>query len=277
MPTLTPPIEGAAPTYWLNQGDAESQRLVRQGRIANPVTREVFRAAGIAPGMKVLDIGTGPGDLGLVAADIVGPQGHVTGVDRNADVLSTARSRAVASNTEHVTFIQGDALTFAPDERYEAVVGRAVLVYVADPVATLRNLVGLLAPGGIVAFQEYNFEANTIRTEPPMPTWLQVAGWVERLARTSGLGLTMGFDLHRVFVEAGLLAPRMRIDAEVSGAPDWDGFGYLAETLRSMLPRIFEAGIATPEEVDIETLADHLRADVLDAQGVATTPDLVSA
>jgi ubiquinone/menaquinone biosynthesis C-methylase UbiE len=48
-----------------------------------PITERLLRSAGIEPGMRVLDIGCGAGDVSMLAAELVGSTGSVVGIDRN--------------------------------------------------------------------------------------------------------------------------------------------------------------------------------------------------
>jgi 2-polyprenyl-3-methyl-5-hydroxy-6-metoxy-1,4-benzoquinol methylase len=68
-------------TYVLGHDDVEVQRLLLQGRLYNDYTEHALRLAGLRPGMRVLDIGCGPGDVSFIAARLVGPTGTVLGVD----------------------------------------------------------------------------------------------------------------------------------------------------------------------------------------------------
>src|SRR5262249_30726946 len=70
-----------------------AERLILQARILRPYTEKFFRAAGLAPGMRVLDVGSGMGDVSLLSADIVGPGGRVLGIDRDVAALDNARRR----------------------------------------------------------------------------------------------------------------------------------------------------------------------------------------
>jgi tRNA A58 N-methylase Trm61 len=80
----------AGSTYTLGHSDAEIQRLLLQGRIYNQHTANALRMAGLQPGMRVLDVGCGPGDVSIVASQLVGPTGTVVGVDASADVIELA-------------------------------------------------------------------------------------------------------------------------------------------------------------------------------------------
>ena len=66
-----------------NSTDAEHERLIRQAQWVNPHTERCFREAGIGPGYRVLDLGSGVGDVALLLAQLVGPTGEVIGVERD--------------------------------------------------------------------------------------------------------------------------------------------------------------------------------------------------
>ena len=76
-------------TYALGYSTEETARLEKQAHLWNASTRGLFKEAGIGAGMKVLDIGSGAGDVALLAADLVGPSGTVIGVDSDPAVLET--------------------------------------------------------------------------------------------------------------------------------------------------------------------------------------------
>ena len=71
----------------------------------------IFDAAGIRPGMRVLDLGCGVGDAAFVAADLVGPDGYVVGVDRSAEALARARIRAEQRGLAQVEFLRATSMT----------------------------------------------------------------------------------------------------------------------------------------------------------------------
>jgi ubiquinone/menaquinone biosynthesis C-methylase UbiE len=144
------------PTYWLGRDVAETRRLIQQSRFLNPFTGWVLREAGISEGMKVLDVGSGSGDVALLAADLVGLQGTVVGVDANPAVLEMASGRADSAGLTNVEFVAGDCRSMELGDGFDAVVGRLVLLFVSDSVETLRSLVERRKPGGIVSFQETN-------------------------------------------------------------------------------------------------------------------------
>jgi ubiquinone/menaquinone biosynthesis C-methylase UbiE len=153
--------------YILGHSDHATRRLILQHQIYGPITRRFFEAAGIGRGMKVLDVGSGAGDVAILAADLVGPSGRVVGVDGNAEILETARERTAAAGWRNVEFISGELPSVVTDRDFDAVVGRWVLMHVPDPVALLRDVASRLRVGGIVAFQENDFTYPPTTFPPP--------------------------------------------------------------------------------------------------------------
>lgn len=263
-------------TYLMGRGEAETRRLISQSKLYGRFTRRLLEDAGVEKGMKVLDVGTGAGDLALMAAEMVGPTGGVVGVDQDPQVLKAASARAEAARLDNIYFYAGDFRRGVPgDGPFDAVVGRLVLLYVPDPAEALRGLVDRLKPGGVAAFGEFNFVAESALARPSTPVWEKMWGWMRAVVREVGLDPATGYNLRRTFLNAGLPEPEMNLCSPVGGGPDWPGYDYAAESLRSMLPLILKLGIATEGEVEIETLARRLRAETVAADGVVKAPDLL--
>jgi GNAT superfamily N-acetyltransferase/SAM-dependent methyltransferase len=263
--------------YPLGRDDAETRRLVLQHQLYAPLTREVFTAAGITRGMTVLDVGSGAGDVALLLTDMVGPQGRVVGVDVHADILEQARQRVAAAGWSNVAFTAGDVHTAELPADLDAVVGRWVLMYQADPAHTLRRLAARVRPGGVVAMIESLDLTVPVRTHPPTPTHEQIATWTARLDGVEGPIADMGLRLYRTFLDAGLPAPQLRLGAPIGGGPDWPGYAYMAASIRSLMPYLTRLGAVTAEEIGIDTLEERLRADVVAAGGVQLLPPVVGA
>jgi ubiquinone/menaquinone biosynthesis C-methylase UbiE len=261
----------------LPDGSAETERLIRQSAFINAFTRALFAEAGIAPGMRVLDVGSGAGDVALIAADMVGPGGEVVGIDRNGAALALARARAATVGFAHLTFREGDLADLAPEWNFDAVVGRLVLMYMPDPAATLRALAGHLRRGGVVAFGEYNITPGPMRDPPAMPLTKKLFGWIDGAFRHAGAETRMGDRLFLTFRKAGLPFPTLSLMSHMGGGPDWDGYAYAAATVRSLLPLILKAGLASEAEIGIDTLEERLRAETTAANGVIRLPELVNA
>jgi ubiquinone/menaquinone biosynthesis C-methylase UbiE len=270
------PATALSDSYALGRSAAETQRLIRQAQIYAPLTRQFFAAAGITAGMKVLDIGSGAGDVALLLADMVGPQGSVIGVEMNPVILDTARERVAAAGWTNVTFLAGDVRDIHLDNDFDAVVGRWVLMYLPDPVAVLQLLLRHMNPGGIVAFQESDFTYPPMAL-PPARVHQQVQQWTTPPPGSRGPDQQTGSKLHQIYQDAGLPAPQLRLTAPIGGGPEWPGYAYVADTVRSLLPMLQQMGLVTAEDVDIDTLADRLRAEVVSQGGVQMLPMVIGA
>jgi ubiquinone/menaquinone biosynthesis C-methylase UbiE len=263
-------------SYALGRTMAETRRLMRQAQIYGPITRQFLVSAGIGTGMKVLDVGSGAGDVALLLADLVGPRGNVVGVEMNADILETARARVNAVGWTNVTFLDGDVTSIVLDDDFDAVVGRWILMYLPDPVPVLRGLAERVRPGGTIAFQENDFTYPPT-TFPPAPLHQQIMRWTTPPSGSGGPDQQMGSRLYQTYLDAGLPAPQLRLDAPVGGGENWPGYAYVADTIRSLLPMLEQMGHISAEDVDIETLANRLRAEVVDQRGVQMLPIVMGA
>jgi SAM-dependent methyltransferase len=233
------------------------------------------RAAGIEPGMRVLDLGTGPGHVALMLAEMVGPSGAVVGVDQAAAALTVARRRAQELGLGNVRFVQADATAWRDDEPFDAVVERLLLFHTRDPVAVVRHHAAGLRPDGLVAC--IDFDVGGARTFPAGPLVTQVAGWLEAGFRHGGADPTVGARLALILKAAGL--------RDVGGfgvvaylAPDDpSGPRFIAGVTRSLLPVITAAGIATADEIGLETLEERIGEEMRSTDAVFMPPTVVGA
>ena len=263
--------------YTMGRSEAETERLIEQSQLYDDVTRRFFLRCGIAKGMKVLEIGSGAGDVAFTLAEFVGEEGTVTGVDVNAEILETARVRANEAGLKNVDFVAGDARALELDTDFDAVVGRLVLLYMADPVDALKKLSDHLRPGGIVAFQDIDFSLYAGSEHPDTPVLNNLIKWGVGTFERSGAHIGMGMELYRAFVDAGLPEPNLNFEAPMGGPAEWPGYEYLANSFRSILPLIEAYGIATAEEVDIDTLPERLRAEVVASKRPLVLPPHITA
>jgi arsenite methyltransferase len=112
--------------------------------VANP-----FSLGRLVPGERVLDVGSGAGTDSLVAAQMVGPDGHVTGIDMTPEMLAKARAAAAEMGASNVEFVEGEVerLPF-PADSFDVVLSNGVIDLVPDKDAVLSELYRVLRPGG---------------------------------------------------------------------------------------------------------------------------------
>jgi SAM-dependent methyltransferase len=267
---------GSPQIYVFGRSVGEAQAIQRLAQILAPVTRQFLEQAGLCAGMKVLEAGSGAGDVALLAAELVGPIGRVIGVDNNPEILATARARAQVARLTQVSFVESDLTALVLDDTFDAVVGRYILHHVRAPVLVLRQLVRHLRPGGIVAFQEVDL-TRLGTSVPPLPLFEQVGEWIKESLRREGLDLQFGLSLYRLFLDVGLPPPQIHCQSFLGTGPEWPWYDVLAGRVGSVLPLLLKYGLVTAEEVEISTLAHRLRKAAAANPGVVMAPDLVSA
>jgi trans-aconitate methyltransferase len=261
-------------TYVLGRTAKETERLQTQAAFLQPFTERLFCDAGLEPGMKVLDIGSGAGDVALLAARKVGPKGAVIGIDTNPLILQTACDRVRDAGYNNVSFEAGDIRELSLPRDFDAVVGRLVLMYVSDPAAAMRAVTDHLRPGGIVAFQEPDLSQRAY-AHPPSSLLDQIYNWLSTAFRESGADIEMGLKLRSLCLKAGLSDLHLEAERLIGGGADWGGYDHIAAVVTSVLPFLETRGIATTKEVEPETLAERLRNDIVSRDSTVVSLTLV--
>lgn len=223
--------------------------------VAELFTERLLKDAGIAPGISVVDIGCGRGDVSFLVARLVGEHGRVLGIDQDGPSILAARERAVVSALPNITFEEGDfSMPSVPDSTFDAVVGRRVLMYQPDAKEAVRLLSRVLRPGGLIIFQEHDATVGPVSLMP-LPLQARVRGWIWQTVQREGADIHMGFHLALVLTETGFRVEQVRAEAVVQTPTQSHP---IAQIVRLMLPRIVSHGVATEAEIDIETLESRL-------------------
>jgi len=250
--------------YILGQSEYEYERLTFQAKIVRPFTEKFFRLAGVSPAMRVLEIGSGMGDVAFLAGEIVGPEGWVLGVDQDTAGLEKARERSRQQGcSSWVSFEASKLAEFDTAGQFDAIVGRYILLYQQDPGAIIRRLLKFLKPGGIVVFHEMDF-ANTHSSDPPCAFWDEIYGLLSEAFRRAGNPPDYGRRVAKAFLEAGLPFPTVLAESLAGGGRGSYLYRWIANTLISVGPRLKQMGLALPDGVTAdETLAKRLQEEVV--------------
>jgi SAM-dependent methyltransferase len=251
------------PAYILGHSNREISRLKVQARLLEPVTQQFLRDAGITAGMRVLDIGSGAGDVAFLAAELVGRSGEVIGSDTATAAVAAATSAAEERGLRNVSFREGDPAHMEFNQRFDAIVGRYVLLFQASPAEMLRKLARHVRPGGVMVFHEPDWASA--RSTPPAPTYDRCVAWVRDTFRIAGTDSDMAGKLYTAFVGADLAAPSMRMQTFIGGgAASSEFLQAVADLIGSLVPTMERQGVATAAEADVATLAERLMVEVID-------------
>jgi len=251
--------------YPLGHTDAEHERLIRQAAQVAPITERFFREAGIGPGQRVLDLGSGVGDVAMLVARMVGPSGEVVAVERDRNSIAKASARVTESGFRNVSFNESNVDEILNEKPFDAAVGRFILMYLADPVATLRSISQVVRSGGVIVFQEPTW-VPVVSHLQALPLWFATASLIDKTMRTSA-NHDMGAELYHTFVEAGLPAPTVRMELPMGREP------YLAQwyydTLSSLLPQVEQLHMPIESLGPLDSLVQRLQDEVAKSKTVA--------
>ena len=262
-------------TYSLGASESELARLDAQAAsIARP-TAVFLRSAGIAPGMRVLDLGTGLGHVAFQISDLVGPGGTVVAIDQAAATLAVAERRRIAADIKNVRFVQADARTFRDVEAFDAVVGRLILFHVPDPVEVIRHHLNGLVDDGLLLM--IDFDVGSVRSEPPVPLFNVAREWVIEAFRRAGANPIIGTQLGLVLGDAGLADIQTFGLQSYLTADDPAGPALLSSVVNSLAPIIVANGIATEEELALDSLQERLSRQLQARRAVALIPAVAGA
>ena len=242
--------------YYLGHSQLELDRLMAQAVVLRPITERLLLKAGLRPGMRVLDLGCGAGDVSLLVAERVGPNGFVVGIDIVEKAVNLARRRAEEHGFENAAFHLADDPDCAETEPFDLVIGRYVLHHQADPVEFIRAAATRLRPGGILAFHELDVGAG-FATLPAVPAFDAIAAEMVTRARAGTATPDAACRLISLFVAAGLPAPKLFCERPVGGDFDSPLFRWCAANFAAI------RALTHPEDAPVS--ADAVEATLRDA------------
>ncbi|WP_312267774.1 methyltransferase domain-containing protein [Pseudescherichia sp.] len=229
-------------------------------------TLQLLIDADISAGMRVLDVGCGSGDVTFMLSKLVTDTGEVIGIDHDRNALSIAGERKITSSKQaQPIFIQSGLLDLPESVgTFDAIVGRRVLMYQADTVAAITELAKHLRPGGVMIFQEHDTTMVPASIDS-FELHRKAQGWIQQMIALEGADLHIGFNLHSILTNAGLNVESVRAECLVQ-TPDTPY--SLGNIVKACLPRIVALGVATPEEIGIETLQQRLDDERKKSKGI---------
>jgi len=261
--------------YSLGASESELARLDAQAASIAAPTALFLKSAGIAPGMRALDLGTGLGHVAFQLSQLVGPAGAVIGVDQAAPMLAVAEQRRAAAGIENVRFVEADAHTFRDHEAFDAVVGRLILFHLPGPVEVLRHHIAGLAEDGLMLM--IDFDVGSVRSEPPVPLFDAARDWVIEAFRRAGANPIIGTQLGLLLHDAGLTDVQTFGIQSYLTPDDAAGPALLSSVVNSLAPVIVANRIATEEELALDSLRQRLTRELQTNRAIGLIPAVAGA
>jgi 2-polyprenyl-3-methyl-5-hydroxy-6-metoxy-1,4-benzoquinol methylase len=263
----------ASTAYVMGHDEREHRRLALQASILNPFTEQLLRRAGIAPGMGVLDLGCGVGEVSMIAARLVGRHGQVVGIDADESALMTAQEKAQQQGIGNIAYVHSDVHSYRPERLFDAVTGRFILVHTPNPLSVVQASFSMLNPRGVAIFQEYEYSFSHPAC-PELPLDSQIKSFLRDFF-AKVCHVRVGTELFHLFIEAGFSSPDCRVEYPIDGGPDSPFYEWRTESLRTILPRAKALGLAHDFLGDIDTLAQRLREEAVSGRSGVPGPVMV--
>ena len=258
--------------YRLGHSQLELRRLIAQAEVLRPITERLLKSAGIKPGMRILDLGCGAGDVTMLAAELVGPEGAAVGVDRAAEAVALATQRAERAGIRNVVFQEGTETDPHDGWRYDIVIGRYVVIHQPDPVSFIRAALGRLRPGGVLAFHEIDLR-KTGETSPAAPGVDAILIHIIDVMRSVCQRPDAAGRLIELFTEAGASDPKLFCERPAAAGARGTVQRWIALTSAAVRT------LADPDGrfADPETIEAEIGAELVRARAQLVAPDQVCA
>lgn len=260
--------------YALGNTDAEHRRLARQAERFDPILERLFIAAGVGRGQRILDLGSGAGDVAILLSRLVGPDGAVVGVERDADSHEWAKQRVRRLGIRNVAFVQADIDRLPSAEPYDGAVGRFILMFLPDPVAALRTIARTVRRGGCIAFLE-PWWTPYLAAFPNLPLWSATLTVIRDAFRRAGARTEMGIELKAAFEGAGLHTPQTHLEMPIGG--DAPTVAWATDVLESLLTDRASRDETATILGDLATLQTRLETEVAASHEAVGWPPVVGA
>jgi SAM-dependent methyltransferase len=234
--------------YFLGQSAAEQERLQKQAEELARDAKDLFDLIGLAPGWRAVELGCGPSGCLALLSGLVGASGSVVGVEIDSQAVELARRHLTQARIENVEVRQGDAkATGLARGSFDMAIARLVAVNIPEPERIVAEMVALVKPGGIVAFQEADWGLRI--SEPPLPALDRLLNVFEIYASSNGMDLFVGRKVSRWLKAAGLQDIQVRPIARAY-PPDNPQRIFLLQFVENLRPRIINGGLILEAELD---------------------------
>jgi SAM-dependent methyltransferase len=239
------PHDSPSGRYALATGKTADYRLRLLHGLYGPGTRRVLLGAGLRPGMRVADLGCGVGMVTALLAELVGPEGHVVGIDASGAQLVQARERLRAWDG-NVSLVEASATaTGLSRASFDLVYCRFLLIHLPDPERALCEMGALLKPGGLLVCEDGDL--TTAGSEPPsaLDAFADLFG---RLGPRRGVDYTLGRRLFQMVLAADFPAPEITFNQPVIARGE--NKRLLELSVAEAGPAFVEVGLLTAEQLD---------------------------
>jgi SAM-dependent methyltransferase len=239
--------------YVLATGSAAANRLRILHSVYGPGARRALTRAGIRKGMRVADLGCGVGMVTQMLAELVGPSGTVVGVDFSGPQIEQARALLPAGMT-NASFLEASATdTGLPEESFDLVYCRFLLIHLMEPDLALREMHRLLKPSGILVCEDGDLTSADSEPASRLQEFSKLFGC---LGPKWGVDYTLGRRLFQMVLDANFSDPQITFNQPVFASGEKKRL--LELSVAEAGPSFVAAGLISPDALE-QLLAEMRR------------------
>jgi SAM-dependent methyltransferase len=236
--------------YVLATGAGALGRLLMLHDIYGPPGKRALLKAGLKPGMYVADFGCGVGAMTRSLAEMVSPSGSAMGIDLYESQLLQAAHLCAEARLENVLLWKAEACdTKLPDNMFDLVYCRFLLIHLSDPAACLREMKRVVKPGGIIFVEDGDLKSGG---SVPSSALNRFGRLFELLGPKKGLDYRLGRDLYHLVMRAGF--EDVQIEIHQPAYPRGKERAFLKLSIQEAGRGMVDSGLLTTAELD-DTLA----------------------
>lgn len=232
--------------YVIRGGREGYDRLKILSRAQWPYTEALFDQIQLSAGIRALDLGCGGGDVAFEIAELVGPDGHVTGIDMDDVKLALARDEANRRGLANVEFRAENVNEWDEPDAYDLVYCRFLLEHLSRPIDLLQKMWAAVRPGGAIAVEDADF--GGLFSQPRNDGYAFWARAYPGVLERHGGDPAIGRKLYEYFLAAGIPRPTVRLVQRADVDEEAKTLPLL--TIEATAESMVAEGIATSDEVD---------------------------
>jgi SAM-dependent methyltransferase len=252
--------------YAIGGGREGKERLNLLSRVLLPTTSQLLNRVGLEKGMNCLDVGCGGGNVTILLARLVGPQGKVVGMDLDSEILALAQQDAEAGQFGNIEFRQTDVSSSLGEEDYDLVYARFLLSHLSEPLRCLQAMVKACKPNGVIVVEDIDFSGNFCY--PDCAAYQQYTELYEQVVHRRGGDANVGPKLPGLLRQAGVAD--IQINVVQPAHSEGEGKLIASVTMARIAQSVVSEGLATEEKV--EQVIEGLNEAVADSQTLMSLP-----
>ncbi len=187
-------------SYVIGVGKDDEERLALLNELFGDTSRNLLLKAGLKPGIRVLEIGCGTGNMTHWIARKIGENGHVTAVDNSGDQIKIAKTNC--SDVNNISFIESSLFDLKDLAKFDVIYSRFLIMHLTTPFEAIQFLMQFLKPNGVIVCEE---ATNSVTAcYPQSPVFQKNRELLMELLKKKGLDFDIGEKLYSYFQQLNL-------------------------------------------------------------------------